>query len=60
VAEHVTVDANTHLEGIFLVKRYVAFEAGGSLNGRILAQEAATLGASCTITKPTAPTTTHH
>eukprot|EP00302_Diacronema_sp_CCMP2436_P026471 CAMPEP_0179957962 /NCGR_PEP_ID=MMETSP0983-20121128/27757_1 /TAXON_ID=483367 /ORGANISM="non described non described, Strain CCMP 2436" /LENGTH=43 /DNA_ID= /DNA_START= /DNA_END= /DNA_ORIENTATION= len=29
--------------GVFLIKNHAAFEAGSSLNGRILAQTAATL-----------------
>eukprot|EP00579_Thalassiosira_antarctica_P003774 CAMPEP_0201905724 /NCGR_PEP_ID=MMETSP0902-20130614/56656_1 /ASSEMBLY_ACC=CAM_ASM_000551 /TAXON_ID=420261 /ORGANISM="Thalassiosira antarctica, Strain CCMP982" /LENGTH=246 /DNA_ID=CAMNT_0048439843 /DNA_START=67 /DNA_END=807 /DNA_ORIENTATION=+ len=43
VAGEVTVGAGAHMEGILLVKTAVKFITGSSLNGRILAQTAATL-----------------
>jgi hypothetical protein len=56
VGSFVNAEVGTHLEGVLLVKTIVAFKAGVSLNGRIFAQEAATLGAITTITQPTALT----
>ncbi|KAJ1622785.1 hypothetical protein T492DRAFT_913128 [Pavlovales sp. CCMP2436] len=53
VAGYLKVDAGAHLEGIFLIKTHAAFEAKSSLNGRILAQTAATL-ISTTIIEPAA------
>jgi hypothetical protein len=49
VAESVEVGAGAHVEGVFLVKTFVAFGTGASL---ILAQTAATLD-QATITQPT-------
>jgi len=43
LAGHLKVDASAHLEGVFLIKNDAAFGADSSLNGRILAQTAATL-----------------
>jgi hypothetical protein len=54
VGAFVNAQVGTHLEGLLLVKEFAAFGAGASLNGRILAQEAATLGAITTITQPAA------
>jgi hypothetical protein len=51
VAGSVTVAAGAHIEGIILTKTLAAFQAGSSLNGRILAQTAVTL-ISTTITQP--------
>mmetsp|Transcript_12815 Transcript_12815/g.33153 ORF Transcript_12815/g.33153 Transcript_12815/m.33153 type:complete len:260 (+) Transcript_12815:51-830(+) len=53
VAGHLDVGAGAHLEGVFLVKNHAAFGSESSLNGRILAQTAATL-ISTTITEPAA------
>jgi hypothetical protein len=52
VGTFVNAEVGTHLEGVLLVKQVAAFGAGASLNGRILAQEAATLGAITIITAP--------
>jgi hypothetical protein len=51
VAGYVDAGADSHLEGIFLVKTHAAFKAGSSLNGRILAQTACTLD-KATVTAP--------
>jgi hypothetical protein len=57
VAGYLDAGTTSHLEGIFLVKTHVAFKSKSSLNGRILAQTAATLD-SATITQPAASTGT--
>jgi len=41
-------------QGVFLIKNHAAFEAQSSLNGRILAQTAATL-IKTTVIEPAAP-----
>jgi hypothetical protein len=51
VAGLVTVGAGAHLEGTFLVNSGVAFAAGCTMNGRVLAQTAVTLIATA-ITAP--------
>jgi hypothetical protein len=43
VATSVAAEATSHLEGVFLVKTLVAFHPFATLNGRVLAQTAATL-----------------
>jgi hypothetical protein len=43
VAGNLDAGPGSHLEGTFLLATYAAFKAGASLNGRILAQTAATL-----------------
>jgi hypothetical protein len=50
VAGFVELGANTHMEGILLVKTQANFQAGSSLNGRVLSQTAVTL-ISTTITE---------
>jgi len=57
VAGHVEVGANAHMEGVILVKTHAAFLSGSSLNGRILAQTAATLD-QATIVAPPPPANT--
>ena len=57
VAGYLDAGTTSHLEGIFLVKTKAVFKTGSSLNGRILAQTAATLD-SATITQPAASTCT--
>jgi hypothetical protein len=51
VAGYVSVGGGAHMEGIILGKTAVTFISGSSLNGRILAQTAVTLG-QATITQP--------
>jgi hypothetical protein len=51
VAGYVTVGANAQMEGIILGKTAVTFTTGSTLNGRILAQTAASLDMA-TITEP--------
>jgi hypothetical protein len=51
VAGKVEVGAGAHMEGIILCKTAVTFISNSSLNGRILAQTAVTLG-QATITQP--------
>ncbi|KAJ1626331.1 hypothetical protein T492DRAFT_878660, partial [Pavlovales sp. CCMP2436] len=51
VTGNIAVGVGSHLEGTLLVKTHAAFKAGSSLNGRILAQTAATL-ISTTIVAP--------
>jgi len=52
VAGSVTVGAGSHLEGIILVKNDAAFGTASSLNGRILAQTAATLNKAIIVAPP--------
>ena len=51
VAGHLDAGTTSHLEGTFLVATHAVFKTGSSLNGRILAQTAATLD-SATIKQP--------
>jgi len=51
VAGFVDAGKASHLEGVFLVQTNAAFQTDASLNGRILAQTACTLG-EATITQP--------
>ena len=51
LAGYLEAGKSSHLEGTFLVKTHAVFKTGSSLNGRILAQTAATLD-SATITQP--------
>jgi hypothetical protein len=51
VAGHVIAGVGSHLEGIILVKAHAVFMTGASINGRILAQTACTLGMA-TVTEP--------
>jgi hypothetical protein len=57
LAGYLEAGTSSHLEGTFLVKTRAVFLTGSSLNGRILAQTAATLD-SATITEPAASTGT--
>jgi hypothetical protein len=52
MAGYLDAGTTSHFEGIFLVKTKAVFKTGSSLNGRILAQTACTLGMA-TITVPT-------
>lgn len=51
VAEDVTLGTTSHFEGTILGKTLIALQTGASINGRLLAQTAATLQSS-TVTKP--------
>lgn len=51
VAEGVTLGTTSHFEGTILGKTLIALNTGASINGRVLAQTAATLQTS-TVTKP--------
>ena len=42
-AGHVSLGANSHIEGIVLCKTAIDMKTGASINGRLLAQTAATL-----------------
>jgi hypothetical protein len=43
IAGHVSLGANSHIEGIILCKTAIDMKTGASINGRLLAQTAATL-----------------
>ena len=43
IAGHVSLGANSHIEGIILCKTAIEMKTGASINGRLLAQTAATL-----------------
>lgn len=51
VAEGVTLGTTSHFEGTILGKTLIALQTGATINGRLLAQTAATLQSS-TVTKP--------